>query len=105
MLGAFTFEEGGRKYACAPETRAAPLEGTWWWFDVANDSNRYAAFEASPGDTHRSVRERIVAWYERRLWVRSQPPTHPERPGRPGRPAMDQSKSAAPSAPNAPNKK
>jgi hypothetical protein len=93
MIGAFTFEEGGRTYRCAPESRAPLVDGTWWWFDVSNDGNRYAAFAAAAGDTQKSVRARIVEWYERRLFVRSQPSTPPERfggrprkPGAPGRP-------------------
>jgi len=87
MLGAFTFEEGGRTYTCKPETRDTPPEGTWWWFSVSNDSQRYAPFEAASSDTQRTVRARIVAWYERRLWVRAQPVVPRERYGRPGKPA------------------
>ena len=86
MLGAFTFEEGGRTYTCTPEKRATP-EGTWWWFSVSNDSQRYAPFEAASRDTQRTVRARIVAWYERRLWVRAQPVVPRERFGRPRKPA------------------
>ena len=93
MLGAFTFEEGGRTYTCAPEKGPAPLEGPWWWFGVSNDSSRYAPFEAAASDTQRTVRARIVAYYERRLWVRAQPVVPRERFGRPGKPA------AAPAAP------
>ena len=87
MIGAFTFVEGGRTFTCAPETRESHLGGTWWWFTVSNDSNRYAAFEAAPGDTQHSVRTRMVAWYERRLWLRSQPePPRDQRVGRPPKP-------------------
>ena len=85
MIGAFDFEAGGRRYSCAPETREALLEGTWWFFSVSNDSNRYAAFEAAPGDTQQSVRTRMVTWYERRLFLKSQP--EPPREHRLGRPA------------------
>ncbi len=91
MLGAFTFESGGRTYSVAPAKVAEPLSGTWWWFDVSNDSNRYAAFEVAKGDTEHTVRARIVEWYERRLWVRAQPAVPRERFGRsPGRPAGPQ---------------
>jgi hypothetical protein len=90
MLGAFTFEEGGRTYTCAPEQRASTLEGTWWWFTVSNDSQRYAPFEAAASDTQRTVKARIVAWYEHRVWVRAQPPAPRERFGRPGKPAAVQ---------------
>ena len=73
MLAAFTFEEGGRTYECTPETRGDPARGAWWWFTVSDDSQRYARFEAAAGDTRGSVRARIVAYYEHRLWVRAQP--------------------------------
>jgi hypothetical protein len=98
MPGAFTFEAGGRTYTCTPEKGAAPLQGTWWWFGVSNDPNRYAAFEAAKGDTEHSVRTRIVAWYERRLWVRAQPAVPRERfgrpPGKPGAQAVAGKKKA-----------
>jgi hypothetical protein len=87
MLGPFTFEEGGRTYSCTSEKRTTTPEGTWWWFAVSNDSQRYAPFEAAAGDTQRTVRARIVAWYERRVWVRAQPVVPRERFGRPGKPA------------------
>ena len=73
MLGAFTFEEGGRTYECTPEKRGDPSRGSWWWFTVSNDSQRYARFEVAAGDTRSSVRARIVEYYEHRLWVRAQP--------------------------------
>jgi hypothetical protein len=87
VLGAFTFEEGGRTYCCAPEQRATMPDGTWWWFTVSNDSQRYAPFEVASSDTQRTVRARIVAWYERRVWVRAQPVAPRERFGRPNKPA------------------
>lgn len=72
-LGAFTFEEGGRTYECTPEVRGDPSRGAWWWFTVSNDPQRYAGFQAAPGDTRSSVRARIVAYYDHRVWVRAQP--------------------------------
>jgi hypothetical protein len=72
-LGAFTFEEGDRTYECAPETRGDPSRGVWWWFTVTNDPQTYAPFAAAAGDTRTSIRARIVAYYEHRLWVRAQP--------------------------------
>ncbi len=72
-LAAFTFEEGGRTYECTPEERGDPSRGPWWWFTVSDDSQRYASFEAAVGDTRKSVRTRIAAYYEHRLWVRAQP--------------------------------
>ena len=88
-LGAFTFEEGGRTYECTPEVRGDPSRGAWWWFTVSNDAQRYAVFEAAAGDTRKSVRARIVEYYERRLWVRAQPEVprhgfgHPVKPPAP----------------------
>jgi hypothetical protein len=73
MLAAFTFEEGGRTYTCTPEQRGDPSRGSWWWFTVSGDPQRYAQFEAKAGDTRSSVRARILEYYERRLWVRAQP--------------------------------
>jgi len=98
MIGAFTFEHGGRSYTCAPETRESTLPGTWWWFTVSHDSSRYAPFESRPGDTERSVRESIIAYYERRVWLRSQPAVRPERQrfSGPGRPAGQATKPGQP---------
>jgi len=83
MLAAFTFEEGGRTYECIPEKRGDPSRGSWWWFTVSNDSQRYAQFEAVAGDTRSSVRARIVEYYEHRIWVRAQPVVRRQRFGRP----------------------
>ena len=83
MLAAFTFEEGGRTYTCTPEERGDPSRGSWWWFTVSDDSQRYARFEAKPGDTRKSVQARIVEYYEHRLWVRAQPVVPRQHFGRP----------------------
>jgi hypothetical protein len=85
-LGPFTFEEGGRTYECTPESRGDPSRGSWWWFTVSNDSQRYARFEATAGDTRKSVRARIVEYYEHRLWVRAQPDVPRQRFGHPVKP-------------------
>ena len=86
MLAAFTFEEGGRTYECSPEERGDASEGSWWWFTVSNDSQRYARFEAAEGDTRSSVRARIVEYYEHRMWVRAQPVAPRRRFGHPAKP-------------------
>ena len=86
MLAAFTFEEGGRTYECTPEHRGDPSGGSWWWFRVSNDSQRYARFEAAAGDTRSSVRARIVEYYEHRLWVRAQPVVPRRRFGQAAKP-------------------
>ena len=82
-LAAFTFEEGGRTYECTPEERGDPSRGPWWWFTVSDDSHRYASFEAAAGDTKKSVRARIVEYYEHRMWVRAQPAVPRKHFGRP----------------------
>ena len=86
MLGAFTFEEGGRTYMCTPEKRGDSAEGVWWWFTVSNDPQRYGPFQAAAGDTRSSVRTRIVAYYDRRAWVRAQPEVPRQRFGHPMKP-------------------
>ena len=106
MTGAFTFEQGGRTYTCTPEERTAPPVGKWWWFAVSHDQQRYAPFEAVPGDTKNSVKARIVEYYEHRLWVRAQPVVPRARFGHPGRPAAAPAAqaAAAAAAPAAPAK-
>jgi hypothetical protein len=98
MTGAFSFEHGGRTYSCTTEKRKTPPAGTWWWFTVSSDSNRYAPFEAVAGDTQQSIRSRIVAYYEHRLWARAQPAAPRQHFGRPGKPTAR----AAPPAPTKP---
>lgn len=86
MDKAMTFEHGGRTYVCTVETlRKSPGEPRWW-FSVSGDEQRYAPIEAAAGDTPASVRSRIIAFYENRLWVRAQPPVGRLRFGQPGRP-------------------
>lgn len=75
----FQFEDSGRTYSCcveesrtSPSTRTAP----WWWFRVSNDDQRYAPFQAAPGDTRESVRARIIAFYNHRLERKAAPPEH-----------------------------
>ena len=87
MIGPFAFEHGGRKYTCAAEERTAAPAGTWWWFAVSHDQQRYAPFEAAAGDTQQSVRSRIVAYYEHLQWARAQPPAPRHGFSRPGKPA------------------
>ncbi|MEK7668155.1 MAG: hypothetical protein AAB409_05855 [Gemmatimonadota bacterium] len=86
MLEAFSFEQGGRTYRCSPERGETPPAGTWWWFTVSSDPQRYAPFQAVAGDTERSIRARIAAFYERRLWARAQPAVPHQSFGRPGKP-------------------
>lgn len=81
-----TFEHGGRTYTCTVETqRSAPSEPRWW-FAVTGDQQRYSPIEASPKDTAKSVRTRIVEYYEHHLKVLAEPPTVRTQFGQPGRP-------------------
>ena len=95
MIGAFSFEHGGRAYTCTTEERKTAPTGTWWWFEVSHDQVRYAPFEVAAGDTQHSVQTRIVAYYERLLWVRAQPVEPRQRFGRPGKPTPTPAKPVA----------
>jgi hypothetical protein len=95
VIGAFRFEHAGRTYTCAKEKLLTPPAGTWWWFTVSSDSNRYAPFEAAAGDTPQSIRPRILAYYERHLRARARPAAQRQQFGRPAKPAAR----AAPRAP------
>lgn len=65
MMAGFEFTDGGRSYSCKMEDRRSALGHTrWWWFGVSGDRSRYAPFVASADDTERSVRDRIVAYYD-----------------------------------------
>jgi len=88
MTGGFSFEQGGRTYTCTTEKRKTPPAGTWWWFTVSSDSQRYAPFEAVASDTQHSIKSRIVAYYEHRLWLRAQPAAPRQHFGRPGKPTV-----------------
>ncbi len=73
MIASFEFEDDGRTYTCTVETtRIAPTEPRWW-FAVTGDRQRYAPFEAGSHDTQKSVRTRIVAFYNDLLFRRAQP--------------------------------
>ena len=74
MLGPFEFQEGGRTYRCAVEESPVARGQGWWWFSVSNDNSRYAPFPATAGDTRKSVKERVVGYYENHLARRAAPP-------------------------------
>ena len=93
MIAAFTFEHGGRSYTCSPEKLSGGEPGgTWWWFNVSYDQQRYAPFQAASSDTRDSVKTRIIAYYEHRLWAREQPVPPRNGAGRPGRPPSNAAK-------------
>ncbi len=83
MVRMFSFAEGDRKYQCRVEGPTAGRKEAWWWFEVSGDPQRYAPFQAAPGDTEASVRSRIVAYYENMLVRRAQPATSWHNRGRP----------------------
>lgn len=86
MEQSITFQHGGRTYVCTVETQRKSVTPPRWWFSVSGDEQRYAPIEAAAGDTPANVRERIVAFYEHRVWARAQPPVARARFGQPGRP-------------------
>ena len=88
MIQGFAFEHDGRTYDCTVEKRTAPPAGTWWWFAVSQDQQRYATFETAEGDTQASVKARITAYYENLLRIRALPPEPRHHFGRPGRPKL-----------------
>lgn len=78
MIGPFQFEDGGRTYTCTIEKRTTAPVGTWWWFALSDERQRYAPFETAEKDTQKSVRERIIAFYNHRL-ERLAAPVEPRR--------------------------
>ena len=98
MIGAFAFEHAGRTFTCHTEERRTAPVGTWWWFAVSYDQQRYAPFEVARGDTQQSVRTRIIEYYEHRLWVRAQPVVPKQHFARAGKPAAAAPAPAVPPA-------
>ena len=68
------FTHGDRKFTCRAEGSAASPATLWWWVNVTGESSRYAAFRAEAGDTARSLRPRIISYYEELLAIRARPP-------------------------------
>jgi hypothetical protein len=68
------FTHGDRSFTCRAEGSAASPSTLWWWVNVTGESSRYAAFRAEAGDTARSLRPRIIAYYEELLAIRARPP-------------------------------
>ncbi len=96
MIKGFEFEDGTRKYTCTVESPRQAPDDAWWWFAVSGDQQRYAPFRAESGDTRQSVRDRVVAFYENRLFQLTQPTV------RGGHWARRQGPAAAPAAGAAP---
>ena len=68
------FTDGERTFTCRAEGSASSPGTLWWWVNVTGESSRYAAFRAEAGDTAKTLRPRIVAYYEELLAVRARPP-------------------------------
>ena len=73
MVEEFGFKDGTRTYTCTVEAQRAAPTDKWWWFAVTGDAQRYAPFRAARGDTRESVQERIVQFYNDRLFALTQP--------------------------------
>lgn len=97
MLKAFTFENNGRTYNCRVEEPRGSRTQAWWWFDVSEDGQRYAPFEATEEDTESDVRERVMAYYDHLLVRRAEPPAQRQHWARRTKPATTEG-AAAPEA-------
>ncbi len=73
MINGFEFEDGGRSYACTVEAQKGPVKESWWWSSVSSDMQRYAPFRAVSDDTRASVQDRVIAFYNNRLFQLTQP--------------------------------
>jgi hypothetical protein len=69
----FEFEAEGRQYSCTVVERKGIGASTWWWFSVSGDMQNYAPFMAASNDTRASVQERVLQFYNNRLFQLSQP--------------------------------
>ncbi len=105
MLKAFTFENGGRTYNCRVEEPRGSRTQAWWWFDVSEDGQRYAPFEATEDDTEADVQERVMAYYDHLLVRRAEPPQQRQHWARRTKPATTEGAAdgaAAPASDSAP---
>jgi hypothetical protein len=73
MVKEFEFTAEGRSYACTIEERRGTKGEFWWWFTVSGDAQMYAPFQTEKGDTQKSVQERVLAFYNNRLFAIAQP--------------------------------
>ena len=70
----FEFVDEGRTFYCSIEVPRQAGMAPWWWFRLATDpATRYAPFEASPGDTRKSVQARIITYYAELLAIQARP--------------------------------
>jgi hypothetical protein len=101
MVKSFQFVDSGRTYQCRVEEPRGARTQAWWWFDVSEDGQRYAPFEAASGDTEDTVRTRIVAYYDHMLQRRAEPPAQRQHWARRTKPAAPVD-AAAPNGDSAP---
>lgn len=94
MLKAFTFEDSGRIYNCRVEEPRGSRTQAWWWFDVSEDGQRYAPFEATEEDTESDVRARVMAYYDHLLVRRAEPPQQRQHWARRTKPATTEGAAA-----------
>ena len=73
-MNQLTFEEEGRTFTCEAAASMATPDTVWWWVKVSGDAQRYAAFHKQKGDTAASVKQRMIAYYEKVLADRARPP-------------------------------
>jgi hypothetical protein len=77
VIQGFEFVDNERTFTCSAEKTHAMDNEVWWWFRVSTDDRqRYAPFPAASSDTQKSVKARIVAFYDD-LLVRRATPTIP----------------------------
>ena len=77
MIQGFEFVDNDRTFTCSAEKTHALGNEVWWWFSVSTDDRqRYAPFRASSSDTQKSIKARIVKYYDD-LLVRRATPTVP----------------------------
>ena len=69
----FEFDAEGRHYTCTIVERKGAAASSWWWFSVSGDMQNYAPFLTASGDTRASVQERVLQFYNNRLFQLSQP--------------------------------
>lgn len=100
----FEFVDGERTFSCSVEKAPAAGNEAWWWFTVSTDDRqRYAPFRATARDTQKSVRARIVAYYDE-LLARRAAPTVPYWRRGPQQPTEAAKSAPAPAAPPTPAK-
>ena len=86
-MDALQFSDGERTFTCTSASSPATPGTLWWWVSISGEAQRYAAFRAELGDTPRSLRPRVLGFYEKLLADRARPRMVPQRWGqRPGTP-------------------